>query len=118
MPSVLAIVRQVCYALRVEEGGWAIRFPNTIRPKWSPVMETKLKSVPVPDTTGPVRYPTVVAQLSGGDGNVFAVIGRVTQAMRRAFVSKDEISAFRSEVMKSESYDHALACCMKWVDCQ
>lgn len=61
------------------------------------------------------KFPTIEVQLSGEDGNVFAVIGRVTSAMRRGGVSKEAIGQFTKEVTASESYDQALECVMRWV---
>ncbi len=61
-----------------------------------------------------VKYPQVRVQLTGEDGNAFAILGRVTKAMRKAGVSKAEIDQFQVEAM-SRDYDHLLATCMAWV---
>ena len=61
-----------------------------------------------------VKYPDIEVQLSGEDGNAFAVMGRVTRELRRAGLSEDEREAFREEAM-SGNYDHLLRTCMKWV---
>lgn len=68
------------------------------------------------------RYPQVRVRLVGADGNAFAVIGRVTQALRdglkeagmehRAIMS--EVSAFQKEATSGD-YDHLLATAMRWV---
>lgn len=71
-----------------------------------------------------VRHPEIEVQLSGEDGNVFSIIGRVTQALRRArdpetgerLVTNDEVDEFRREVMAAKSYDEALGVVMRWVD--
>lgn len=62
-----------------------------------------------------VKYPEVKVSLVGEDGNAFAIIGRVTQALSRAKVSKSEIELFRQEAMSGD-YDNLLQTCMKWVD--
>jgi hypothetical protein len=62
-----------------------------------------------------VKHPEVVVQLSGEDGNIFSIAGRVGKALRRAHVSSDEIKEFYSAVAASSSYDHALCTVMEWV---
>ena len=66
-------------------------------------------------TSQPVKFPEVHVQLSGEDGNVFSIIGRVIQALRRAGCSPSEIDAFWKEVQSSQSYDEALRVVMQWV---
>jgi hypothetical protein len=61
------------------------------------------------------KYPNIEVQLSGGSGNVFAVMGKATKAMRRAKVPTEQIDEFLKEC-KSGDYDHALQTCMAWVD--
>ncbi len=65
-------------------------------------------------TNGP-SYPDVTVQLSGEDGNVFFIIGRVSQALRRAG-HPEAANAFAEEAMKAESYDEVLRLCMRTVD--
>jgi len=60
------------------------------------------------------KYPDIEVQLSGEDGNVFFIIGRVRKAMRRAGIPAAEIEVFTDEA-KSGDYDNALQTCMKWV---
>jgi hypothetical protein len=60
-------------------------------------------------------YPAVHVQLSGEDGNVFAILGRVIQALADAGVSQEAINEFWSEATASD-YNHALQTCMRWVD--
>lgn len=62
-------------------------------------------------------YPEAVAQLSGEDGNAFAIIGRVRTALRRAGAPADELERFQSEAMSGD-YDNLLQTAMKWVDVQ
>lgn len=61
-----------------------------------------------------VKYPGVVVQLIGEDGNAFAIIGRVTRALRDGKVGGDERFAFIEEA-RSGDYDNVLQTCMKWV---
>jgi hypothetical protein len=57
----------------------------------------------------------VTVELSGHDGNAFAILGRVQAALRNAGASQDAIRAFLSEA-KSGDYDHLLQTCMKYVN--
>ena len=69
-----------------------------------------------------IKYPDVQVQLSGEDGNAFAIIGRVQQALRRADVPEGEVKVFLDEATSAWSrgtsgrYDHLLQTCMRWVD--
>ena len=53
-------------------------------------------------------------QLSGTDGNAFALMGKVVSALRRGGVSSGKIAKFVAEA-ESGNYDHLLQTCMKWV---
>lgn len=61
------------------------------------------------------KYPEIEVQLTGSDGNVFAVLGKVLKALRRGGVAESEIDAFFSEATSGD-YDNALSTCMKWVE--
>lgn len=61
------------------------------------------------------KYPDVHVQMTGEDGNVFSIIGRVSEALRPAGHS-DQVSAFVNEVTDADSYDAALAVVMQWVE--
>lgn len=54
-------------------------------------------------------------ELSGQDGNVFAIIGRAIKVARRAGWTETEIRKFREEAEGGE-YDNALQVCMKYFD--
>lgn len=58
--------------------------------------------------------PDVTVQLTGEDGNVFRIMGAITQAMSKAGHG-DKINQFREEVMSGD-YNNALRVCMKWVN--
>ena len=59
------------------------------------------------------KYPITV-QLSGEDGNVFSIIGRVSKALKRG--GAKDVSEFQKLAMSSESYDAVLQLCMEWVE--
>jgi hypothetical protein len=62
-----------------------------------------------------VAYPDVTIDLTNEDGNVFAIIGRVTKALKRAGL-RAEAEAFAKEAMASESYDAVLQLVMRTVE--
>ncbi len=62
-----------------------------------------------------VKYPHITVRLVGEDGNAFAIMGRVSMAMRRAKVPPQEVKNFTEECM-SRDYDHLLQTVMKWVN--
>ena len=62
------------------------------------------------------KYPDVKVQLTGEDGNAFAIMGRCGRAARRAGVPKEEIDKFYTEC-RSGDYDNLLNTCMTWFDC-
>lgn len=66
-------------------------------------------------TTPTIKYPHISVELSGSDGNVFAVLGNVQRALRRGGVSAEEVSAFVAEATSGD-YHNALATAMRWVD--
>lgn len=57
--------------------------------------------------------PTV--KLVGEDGDVFAIIGRVSKALRHAGLAK-EAEEFSSKAMRSESYAAVLRLCEDYVE--
>ena len=60
-----------------------------------------------------IRYPEIVVQLSGIDGNAFAILAAVERALRRAGHGQ-ETAAFSAEATSSD-YQHLLQTCMRWV---
>ena len=60
------------------------------------------------------KYPEIVVQLSGQDGNAFMILGLVGKALRQAGVSQEERSQFQKEAISGD-YDHLLQTCMNWV---
>ena len=58
------------------------------------------------------KYPNITVELSGQDGNAFAVLGAVSKALRRGNVDKAELDAFYAEAT-SGNYDHLLQTTMR-----
>ena len=62
-----------------------------------------------------MKYPNITVQLTGNDGNAFAILGSVSKALRRNDVPKEEIDAFYSQATAGD-YDALLNTCMEWVN--
>lgn len=61
------------------------------------------------------KYPNITVKLIGTDGNAFAILGKVTRALRLAKVDKAEVDAYMAEATAGD-YDHLLGTTMKWVE--
>ena len=61
------------------------------------------------------RYPYVTAELVGRDGNAFAILGRVVQALSESGVPHEEIRRFVEEAQAGD-YGHLLQTVIKWVE--
>jgi hypothetical protein len=61
------------------------------------------------------RYPDICVQLTGQDGNAFAILDRTTRVLRQAGLDQDEIDQCYAEVTSGD-YDHLLETTMRWVD--
>lgn len=61
-----------------------------------------------------VKYPDIEVQLTGRDGNAFAILGAVIKELRRNKVSMEEINQFKDEAVSGD-YDNLLQTCLKWV---
>ena len=62
-----------------------------------------------------VKYPEITVQLSGEDGNVFSIMGRMSKALRKAGVNQDEINEFQTKAMSGD-YDAVLRLCVETVN--
>jgi hypothetical protein len=82
-----------------------------------PPSRTPPSSPPTPQDPTQPRHPDIQVQLSGEDGNAFAILGRTAAALRAAGVPQEEIDAFFAEATSGD-YDHLLHTTMAWVDCQ
>lgn len=61
-----------------------------------------------------VRFADVEVQLVGEDGNAFAILGRVSRALRKGGATAAEVDEFMTEATSGD-YDNLLATCMRWV---
>lgn len=61
------------------------------------------------------KYPHVRVRLTGKDGNAFAILARVGDAMRKGGVSRAEISNYRKEATSGD-YNNLLRVTMQWVE--
>ena len=57
----------------------------------------------------------VKVKLVGTDGNAFAILGKVKQALGKAGAPPEDIKAFLKDAMSGD-YNHLLCVCMDWVD--
>ncbi len=57
----------------------------------------------------------VDVQLSGNDGNAFAIMAQVNKALRNAGASPEEISQYQQESMSGD-YDNLLRVASQWVN--
>ena len=62
-----------------------------------------------------LKFPEIEVELTGSDGNAFAILGLVTRALRRAGLDA-EVDAYKAEATSGD-YDHLLVTTMKWVNC-
>jgi len=62
-----------------------------------------------------VKYPDIKVKLVGNDGNAFAILGNVKNALRKAKVPAEEINQFMNEAMSGD-YNNLLCTCTRWVD--
>jgi hypothetical protein len=62
-----------------------------------------------------MKYPKIRVKLVGKDGNAFAILGNVKNALRKGGVPSEEVSEFMKQAMSGD-YDHLLATCCEWVD--
>ena len=67
-----------------------------------------------PPSQQDVAYPEIVVPLTGENGNAFAILGRVLNALRRAGVDEHQRDAFHTEATSGD-YDHLIQTVMEWV---
>ena len=75
---------------------------------------TKRRTAKATTPTKP-KYWYVDVSLVGRDGNAFAILGAVGNALRAEHVSQDEINDFYTEARRGD-YDHLLRTVMSWVN--
>jgi len=61
-----------------------------------------------------IKYPHVTVELIGEDSNAFAILGRVSRAMKKAKIPQIEIDEFLTEATNG-SYEHLLVTVMNTV---
>ena len=61
------------------------------------------------------KYPNIMVELTGRDGNAFFILARTKKAMRRAKVSQEEIDLYTKEATSGD-YDNLLETTMRWVN--
>ena len=61
-----------------------------------------------------IIFPEIEVQLTGEDGNAFAIIGAVQREMKRQGIEKEQRDQFMNEAMSGD-YNHLLQTAMKWV---
>ena len=62
-----------------------------------------------------VKYPKIKVKLIGEDGNAFAIIGRVRQALKKGGVPEEEIAKFTKQA-QSGDYSNVICTCCEWVN--
>ena len=62
-----------------------------------------------------VKFSKINVRLSGLDGNAFALMGKVSTALRKSGVPGTTIDAFQKEAV-SGNYDNLLRVCSIWVN--
>ncbi len=99
------------------------RYPNATKTdgtsgyfEWDLVADTFVHEHVVAGQGSTPKFPHVHVQLSGEDGNVFSIIGKVQSALRQSGASDDDVHAFWEQVSDAGSYDEALLTIMRWVD--
>ena len=60
-----------------------------------------------------VKYPDIMLELTGEDGNAFHIIGRARGKMKKAKCSAQQIEEFTTEATQGD-YDHLLQTCMEY----
>jgi len=60
------------------------------------------------------KYPIKV-KLVGNDGNAYAILGNVRNALKKAKVPETEIKQFMEEATSGD-YNKLLQTCMEWVE--
>lgn len=61
------------------------------------------------------KFPHIDVQLTGNDGNAYAILGAVRREMRRDPEAKQHVDEFMAEAMSGD-YNHLLRTAMDWVN--
>jgi hypothetical protein len=57
----------------------------------------------------------VAVQLTGNDGNAFAIMGAVSSALKKAGATPEQVKEYQNESMSGD-YDNLLRVAFNWVD--
>lgn len=60
------------------------------------------------------KYPEISVQLTGEDGNAFAIMAKIGKALQRNKVPQEQVETYYAESMSGD-YDHLLQTAMRWV---
>jgi len=61
-----------------------------------------------------VKYPEIIVELSGQDGDAFAILGAVKKILKKNNIPQEEIDKFFAEAMAGD-YDNLIQTAMQWV---
>lgn len=64
-----------------------------------------------------MKYPAINVQLTGEDGNAFAIMGAVMRGLRQAGATPVEVAEYQAEAMSGD-YNNLLRVSMDWVNVQ
>lgn len=64
-----------------------------------------------------MKYPDAEVQLTGEDGNAFAIMAAVIRGLRQAGATPDEVGEYQAEAMSGD-YNNLLRVSMEWVNVQ
>ena len=64
-----------------------------------------------------MKYPEAEVQLTGEDGNAFAIMGAVMRGLRQAGSTPVEVAEYQAEAMSGD-YNNLLRVSMDWVNVQ
>jgi hypothetical protein len=62
-----------------------------------------------------VKFPNAKVRLTGTDGNAFSIMGKVSEALKRAGATQAQINEYVDESMSGD-YDHLLQTATSWVE--
>ena len=68
-----------------------------------------------PNETG-VKFPQIKVKLVGTDGNIFALIAKVSNVLKQNRVNNDLVNEFSKDIINSSNYDEALSKITNWVN--
>ena len=61
------------------------------------------------------KYANATVKLAGEDGNAFAIMARVSEALRKEGAKPEEVEEYLAESMSGD-YNNLLRVAMKWVN--